>query len=486
MSRELIKPLPTQAVALACPAQELLFGGAKGGGKSHFLTLCALPLFEHAHKRYIETGQKQRHARVVLFRKNLNDLKDLIVKTQRVFPVFDSGAEWNRVEKIWSFSSGATLQVAHLDGPDDHLGWHGQELIMTLWDQVEQISYDQYSFVNANVRCSDPAYKPFLKIRATANPGGEHGHWVKARFYDPCPEGGKIITDEVEVSGGKRLKVTRAFIRSALKDNPYLFEDGQYEANLRASLPPHMVKMYLEGDWNVVTGAFFAHLIRPEVHFIPSFSIPSNFEIRAGLDWGSAAPAAFIVGARDDDGDVYIIDELYRPGETGRVFGERMARKLTAQEWSTEKKWGMGDFYIAFDSQAAAKTGAEGAVPAAGIASWGFRLFPAHKDRKAGIEQVKERLRVRANGRPKIFVFKDRCPNLVRQLESAPTDKKDIEDYERHAEVHAIDALRFLCMEWELPLQERDPKQEELDRWERMIRKQRAENLNDNEMTAGD
>src|SRR6516165_2980214 len=84
-------------------------------------------------------------------------------------------------------------------------------------------------------------------FRATGNPGGPGHQWVKARYIDPAPFGWRVIKDE----GG----LERIFIPSKVTDNSYLGPD--YIARLKASGSETLVRAWLEGDWNIVEGAFF-------------------------------------------------------------------------------------------------------------------------------------------------------------------------------------------------------------------------------------
>lgn len=466
-------PTPVQAAGLSCPAFELLMGGSKGWGKTFFLAICPATILQVAHEKFLKTGRPQRKCRVMVFRKNLDDLKDFLAKTFEIYPLLDPKAEYNKNEKTWTFESGATIELRHLDGPNDHLSYNGNEFVALLFDEVNYISYDAYRFLVAQVRSSDPDYQKLLMVRSTANPGGPHGDWVKAHFFvDRHPKGGKIIDVPVKLSDGTEMKISRAFIRASLKDNPHLPKD--YEAQLRATMNDDEVRMFIDGDFDVVAGAFFSSLIKPSVHFVDSRPITGSWDMIFGMDWGSASPAAWYLGSRDPDGRVYIIDELHEPGVTGRVFGEKLVRKFNRQTWSAERKWKVDDFYGVIDKQAMDNYGSE-ATAADGIASYGFRIFEAKKDRKIGINQIKERLLLDEKSLPRLIIFKDRCPKLVEAIKSirslAPKDPDDYDSSSPHS--HALDGLRFLLMEWPLDTYT-DDSDKELSQWEALMRKRKS------------
>ena len=288
---------PRQDVALSCPAFETLYGGQKGGMKSETLIVRPAPMLALAHQIYLETGVKQERCRIVVFRHNIKHLTDLITRAKEIYAKLDPEAGidgWNKNERRFTFTSGAFVEFDHLDGPDDHQGYNGQELRGICIDQAEEISFEVVQFLRAQVRTSDPRYADLLFCFYTANPGGRHAQWVKDYFISSC-EPNKIVKNDIKLRDGRVKTSTRAFIPSSLRDNPYLNKDGAYEANLR-TLPEHMQRMYLEGDWNTVVGAYFSHVWRKDIHVIPSFPIPDSWEVKFGLDWGSTSPACALFG----------------------------------------------------------------------------------------------------------------------------------------------------------------------------------------------
>lgn len=466
-----------QAVALSCPALELCYGGSKGGGKTDFLVMAAIHQITLCHEKYLKTGRKQR-GRYIIFRKNLKNLADIIQRAEEIYPSIDPKAIHPTQQKnYWTFESGYRVEFAHLDGPNDHLGYNGQELTGLGIDQVEEIAESVYLFLAMQVRSKDADMRKLLFVRVTANPGGPHAAWVKSYFIQGCKPHNTILKDTIKLRNGKTREVTKAFVPATLYDNKYLAEDGAYEATLMR-LPEHLRRMYLEGDWDVVVGAFFAHVWKRSVHVIPSFSIPATWQIKFGLDWGTTNPACCLWAAKDNDGNIYFIDELYCPGITGRTFGEKMAKKLETQRWSTERKWTVKEMYGLIDRQAmnAPSAADVAATAASGIAWWGWRLYPANKDRKASIEQWMERLLLQANGKPKVYVFGDRCPKLAGTMPQLMADQNDPEDVDSSGDDHAFDASRFLLMDW--PLNDKRKAQHQgdadVERWLEMARKRAA------------
>ena len=127
------------------------------------------------------------------------------------------------------------------------------------------------------------------QMKSTCNPGGVGHNWVKAR-YGLVGKVSEIIAQEYEfVDPTTRQRITkrRVFIPSKLQDNPYLGPD--YVANLQQVGSDNLVRAWLEGDWDVIEGAFFdcwdsaKHVIKP-------FAIPEDWLRFKSMDWGSAKP----------------------------------------------------------------------------------------------------------------------------------------------------------------------------------------------------
>jgi hypothetical protein len=479
-------PFPKQQLAIECPAFELMYGGSKGCAKTHYLVGCVLPLLQMAHDKFVATGRKQKRCRIVVFRKNIKDLNDIIVKMFEIYPRFDRAmgeAGFHTNEKYWTFTSGATVELYHLDGPESHRGFNGQELVAVLFDELQFISFDAYRFLVAQCRSSDPDYDRMRMIRGTANPGGED--WLINYFHiNECPEGGRVF-EHVEEIDGVEYTTTRAYIRARPRDNPAL--PPSYWAQLKSTMNEDEQAMFIEGDWFRVAGAYLSKFIRPEKHFARSTPIPDGWEMRFGLDWGSTNPACLLVAARDNDGRIWIIDELHKPGVTGRKFGEDMADVWKRQKWCSDRLYKVDDFYGVIDKQAMDRYGSE-STAAAGIQEWGFRVFPAEKDRTAGCNQIKERFLLDRLGNPQVIVFEDRCPNLKRALTGIDSDAPRAPDEYNpdSAHAHAMDALRFIFMTWPLTNVRRDdPLDAEVARWTRILAAQPAPTHDTGRMTSG-
>ena len=399
---------------LASSEQDVLYGGAAGGGKSYAMLVDPLRFMHRPSHR------------ALLLRRSMPELRELIDKSRELYPKAFNGAKFREVEKLWKFPSGATLEFGYLDRDADVYRYQGQAYSWIGIDELTQYPTEfPLQYLQSRLRTTDPEIRTY--IRCTANPGGVGGHWVRKRYLDPSPP-------NTSFEGPDGL--SRKFIPARLDDNPYLSEDGRYEKMLE-SLPPIQRKQLLEGNWDVAEGAAFAEF-NPEIHVIPPFKIPTHWMRYKGLDYGYASESACVWATIDPDDDTLIIyRELYRKGLTG----EDLSDMITEYERDEHRS-----IQGVLDSAAWNRTGVGGPTVGETLVRAGHKLRPADKNRIQGKIQVHEYLKQdKQTGRPKLQIFST-CVNMIRELQSIPIDPNRTEDVDTKSSDHAYDALRYLIM----------------------------------------
>ena len=183
MGKERVRIAPQagpQADFLACPADEVFYGGARGGGKSHGILL---DFAKHA----MEFGE---NVNGILFRRSYPELEDLQGKAERIFPYLN--ATWRAQARKWMFPSGANLKMRYLSNEDSANHYIGHEYTWMGFDQLDlwpkQTTVDK---LKANLR--NPHGIPSRMV-STGNPGGVGHNWIKARYIDPAPARALIKT----------------------------------------------------------------------------------------------------------------------------------------------------------------------------------------------------------------------------------------------------------------------------------------------------
>ena len=425
-----------QADAIAadwCP--ELLYGGAAGGGKSDFL----LGDYLQDVLRYGGAWQG------VLFRRTVRELEELLSRAHHLYPA--TGAKWEATAQRWRWPNAAVLRLRYLDRDADATRYQGHAYTWIGWDELTQWATPfAYRYLRARLRAATPV--PTKRIRATANPGGVGHQWVKAMFIDPAPTGYTPIPDPA--TGTERL-----FIPSRLHDNRILVAaDPGYEGRLRGLGSPELVRAWLDGDWTVVTGAYFPEFSTAR-HVVPPRPLPRHWTRFRALDWGSAKPFAVLWSAVSDGTDpafppgaLVVYREWYgmEPGrpDTGlRLPSDAVAAGILARETPDER--------IAYSVADPRMFGSDdGPSIAERMMRRGVALSRADNARVAGAGAISgwDQLRARLRGEdgvPGLFVF-GACTHLIRTLPALQHDPARPEDLDTRGEDHAADALRYGCM----------------------------------------
>jgi hypothetical protein len=427
---------------------ELFFGGAVGGGKSDFL----LGDFAQDVPQYGPAWQG------ILFRKSYPQLEELIARSKEIYPAwFGLKPEaWSATAKQWNFPNGSVLKMRHAENDDSYMEYQGHQYTWEGFDELPHWATPNF-YRQLKVRLRSAKDVPNKRIRATGNPGGVGHGWIKQYWQiDKYPRGSQLILPEV--AGG----MTRMFVASKVTDNKILLaNDPEYVLRLGDIGSPELVKMYLEGDWNVIAGAYFPEFSANK-HVIEPFPIPSGWVKYRAMDWGSARPFCVLWFAVSD-GSVY----PYPPGALicyREWYGAdpkeiNIGLKLTAEEVAQgikdreDEKLDMG----VIDPSAFKEDG--GPSIASRMANKKVYFHKADNNRKTGWDMVRHRLKGFKDYddflnmtvvRPMIYFFANACPDTVRTLPMLQHDRGksavSLEDVDTTGEDHAGDTVRYACM----------------------------------------
>jgi hypothetical protein len=218
-----------QYLAMTCPVEDLLFGGARGGGKSDFLLG---DWIAHA-------SRSNGYASGIIFRRTTPQLEQLIKRSKQIYPLL--GAKWMAGIKTWIFPCGSTLKMRWLEREEDADNYQGHEYT---WIGVDEAgtwpSPAPIDLLRATLR-SPHGVK--CVIRLTANPGGLGHQWIKDRYVTPVEPKTPFYD--------KEKHVWRVYIPSRLTDNKKLIEsDPTYINRIMSSGPAWLVRAWLNGDWD--------------------------------------------------------------------------------------------------------------------------------------------------------------------------------------------------------------------------------------------
>ena len=172
----------------------------------------------------------------------------------------------------------------------------------------------------------------------------------------------------------------------------------------------------------------------PKIHFINSYELPEPYELLLSLDFGQRHPTAALVGAWTSKNELFIVDEYYKPAIPS-VSSRDMFNKFAV--WMGKDADGMKELSIRQKRDLAIQAFSERVIDPSTICKnrtkvkdgveipysiiedfWdnGWDFSPANNDVGAGITRIREYLQLDSNQKAHLYIFKDKCPNLCREL----------------------------------------------------------------------
>ena len=423
-----------QTEFLAAPEREVLYGGAAGGGKSYAILADALRDLPHPQFRGL------------LLRRTTEELRELVQKSQELYPKAIPGIKWSERKMEWRSPAGGSLWMSYLDRDQDVSRYQGQAFNYIAFDELTQWPTPYaWNYMRSRLRSTSDLS---LYMRATTNPGGPGHAWVKKMFIDPATWGQAFWATDIET--GETLQwpkghsregqplFKRRFIPAKLSDNPYLYEGGDYEANL-LSLSENERKKLLDGDWDIMEGAAFPEWNRA-IHVVEPYDIPYNWRKFRACDYGYSSAAAVIWFAVTPEEQLVIYRELY----VSKVLAADLADMILDLEADDGPIT-----YGVLDSSCWHKRGDNGPSIAETMIARGCRWRPSDRSKGAritGKNEVHRRLQVDDyTEEPRMVVFSN-CTHTIAQLPVIPLDRSNPEDVDTGSEDHIYDAIRYGVM----------------------------------------
>ena len=492
-------PQRVQAVAHLCPADELLYGGSAGGGKSDWLL-----------NDFITECSRVPRTRAIIFRRTNPELQELKDRADELLSPHPHLASWHAREDRWEFSNNSFLRFSHLQHYEDVHKHQGSQYSLLGFDEWTHFLPKQVEYLKSRNRS---AQGHWVRIRGASNPGSighayiksyfveprddrgtlidnvrlaayydfDKGRWVRTQpgvgkwdgafnaetnRWEPCPpwDRGKpapyvvwvpnLTPEEQKINEVRKEEgvallepLSRCYIPARLRDNKYLYDDPAYHARL-ARLPENERKALLDGNWDIFEGAFFPDF-RPALHVIDGgWRPPAEWNTWASMDWGRAVPSAVYWHAQDPQTQhIVTYREMYGIYRTDREIAENIVF-LTGDEDVR---------YIMADPAMWRADGNDDALSHADIFDHYFaiegsriKMMKADNNRVAGWANFKNLMAIdpktktneNPDGHPYWRVTAD-CVNLIRTIPQMVYDEDKNDDLDTDGDDHAADSLRY-------------------------------------------
>jgi phage terminase large subunit len=326
---------------------------------------------------------------------------------------------WNEAKLYWTGLSKAS-------GETSMPKFMSQEYDIIYVQQAEEASQDEYETLITRL---SNGVMPYQQIICDVNPQ-QPRHWLKLRAD----------------------RGLMKMINSTHHDNPRLYTaDGQltefgdtYINGVLGSLTGVRRKRLLEGVWAVAQGAVYSDW-DPDVHVIPTFDLRSARKLIGGIDFGHRDPGVYLAWAIDKDDNMILVDEIF---QTKRNI------PWWRQAIQSSRETHLTSVIYADPSNPAAIEELQDA---------GLPVVKAQNSIPVGISAMMERLRIRSDGRPRLYVCQDARKEIDVDLQSAskPTclidemeayswrqDKegRPIKEEPEDKDNHSLDAARYCAM----------------------------------------
>jgi hypothetical protein len=431
---------------------EIGFGGARGGGKSHWLLA----------QMGADDCQRVPGLKCLLLRKvgksNLENFEDLRRKVFRCLPHQFAASKGHL-----TFPNGSRIVARHFQHEKDIESHIGLEFDVIGIEEATTLTARKYSDISTCNRSSKPNWRP--RIYSTTNPGGVGHNWYKARFVTPFQQ---------------RKETDTRFIPALVTDNQFINPGYAKELGKQAGWRR---SAWLDGCWDIAAGQFFT-TFRREIHVLNELDEGRAVEWFAAMDYGFAHLTVVLLGCLDGDGNMFIVDEHAERGWTAQRHAPAIHALLKRHRISlssAEREAAQGytgchtltgkvpsDYmpsvfppgfvprqlrsltrFVAGMDVFSART--DGATVATQYATLGISLRPATMDRINGWAEILHRLGDPDAGLPPKLFIHERCARLIEclpALQHDPNRPEDVlkvdPDEEGQGGDDTADALRYL------------------------------------------
>jgi len=452
------QPTEKQKIFHASHANEILYGGAAGGGKTKAIVMDAL-----------FRCLRSPGTTACIFRRTYQELEDTDIKeAQASYP--EGLATYNAGRHEYRLVNGSKILFRHCENAADRFKYSGIEIQFMYFDELTAFEQVVYDFLKTRLRAKK-ALGVTPIIRSASNPGNIGHGWVKKMFVDAGPYM-SIQTQEIySETLHKSKKIRTQYIPSLAMENPFITDDYIFELEQK---PEALRKALLEGSWNSFEGMAFPDVRIDESHYkdrkwthvIDPFDIPLDWPRYFSFDHGYSKPFACQWWAiQPGTGTAY----LYREWAGVKPRQANVGLELTPTQIADgilerEGKEIQDNLTIlrvadpAIFDKSRGDSVADQMAPGYMGRRHGVIFSKGDHARLPGKMQVHERLRFNKDGIPGMYIF-NTCKNWIRTVPTLPYSETKPEDVDSDAEDHDYDAMRYFLMDHPVAPTKRPPKE---------------------------
>lgn len=232
-----------------------------------------------------------------------------------------------------------------------------------------------------------------------------------------------------------------------MTENPYV---SQAEADaMLAGLSEDDVKARKQGQFIQIGGLIYKNF--SDLNIIDPFLPPAEWLHVASLDHGLNNPTAWLWGAVNRDGNVFIYDEHYESGKVVSYHAQKVHEKNA--DHSAQAKANLTPAYYVGDPSIRNRDPITGTSIQIEYVEYGIPIVLGNNDVAAGINRVSRYLQDH-EGRKKLYITRN-CANTIYEMSryrwSVWANKKVQRDRDKKEEPHkkedhACDSLRYMIM----------------------------------------
>jgi len=298
-----------------------------------------------------------------------------------------------RQPAAYRYANGSAILVGGLDRPEKFLSSEFDRIAI---DEGTEITESALETLISRLRGAAPTYK---QIVAACNPA-HPTHWIKLR----ADRGAMTL------------------LHSRHRDNPaYVHADGtftdigaDYMAKLDALTGVRRLRLR-DGIWAAAEGVIYEGF-DPDVHVIDPFPIPQGWDRWWAVDFGFTNAFCWQDWREDPDGRLYLVREIYR---TKRLVEDHakhiLALVAPGGKWTDPRPRA-----VICDHDAEDRATLERHL--------GISTVAAKKTVSDGIQATQSRLKVQADGKPRLFMVRgalaERDQELVESKKPTCTEEE--------------------------------------------------------------